>query len=377
MTQPNKSSPAWNRVRSLLNPTAGHPQICESVRAWSQTHPETAYRSVQPQLEITRKLPRTVEPEIGPDYTSRQTATMREKYLAVLHGAGLYGNTGLVVLPDGQLAAESVYGRAVLERELAKLDLRARRERKRGEYFSLLSLWDIQGGSNYYHWLHDALMNVCFVLDLLPPTTRFIVRPNLRPFHLDSLAQLGISPNRLVTCEPDRCWELETLYFSPPTVNSGSDYAAADDWFRQRIWRASAVTPQKQRRLLVSRRHSGSRRAVNEAEIEAFLRAYHFETCMPETLSFREQVALFAQAEMVVGVHGAALTNLLFAPPGTVVVEIMEPSFTHDTFMFWTMCESYGHEYWNFWGDSVPNPGNRPDIFVPLPKLEKTLASIF
>ena len=42
-------------------------------------------------------------------------------------------------------------------------------------------------------------------------------------------------------------------------------------------------------------------------------------------MSVSEQAQLFANAEAVVGVHGAALTNLVFAAPGTRVVEIFPP----------------------------------------------------
>lgn len=39
---------------------------------------------------------------------------------------------------------------------------------------------------------------------------------------------------------------------------------------------------------------------------------------------FRETVAMFARAKLVVAPHGAGLTNLLFSPPGTRVVEIID-----------------------------------------------------
>ena len=41
-----------------------------------------------------------------------------------------------------------------------------------------------------------------------------------------------------------------------------------------------------------------------------------------ETLSITEQIALFHQAEIVVGQHGAGFTNLLFSGPQTTAIEL-------------------------------------------------------
>ena len=52
------------------------------------------------------------------------------------------------------------------------------------------------------------------------------------------------------------------------------------------------------------------------------LEAEGFESVNPGTMSIKEQMQLFAESEFVIGVHGAALTNFLFVPPGCRVVEL-------------------------------------------------------
>jgi capsular polysaccharide biosynthesis protein len=54
----------------------------------------------------------------------------------------------------------------------------------------------------------------------------------------------------------------------------------------------------------------------------AALSSYEFEVIVPGNLTFGEQVEAFASAEIVVGPHGAALTNLLFCAPGTLAIEL-------------------------------------------------------
>ena len=46
-------------------------------------------------------------------------------------------------------------------------------------------------------------------------------------------------------------------------------------------------------------------------------------------LSVQEQAEIFGSAEVVVGAHGAALTNLVFCRPGTRVVELFSPAYVN------------------------------------------------
>ena len=46
-------------------------------------------------------------------------------------------------------------------------------------------------------------------------------------------------------------------------------------------------------------------------------------------LSIQEQAEIFGSADVVVGAHGAALTNLAFCQPGTRVVELFSPHYVN------------------------------------------------
>jgi capsular polysaccharide biosynthesis protein len=46
-------------------------------------------------------------------------------------------------------------------------------------------------------------------------------------------------------------------------------------------------------------------------------------------MSVQEQAEVFGSAEVVVGAHGAALTNLVFCRPGTRVVELFSPAYVN------------------------------------------------
>ena len=39
----------------------------------------------------------------------------------------------------------------------------------------------------------------------------------------------------------------------------------------------------------------------------------------------KEQIYLFAHASLVLGIHGAGLSNIVFSPPGTPIFELQRP----------------------------------------------------
>jgi O-antigen biosynthesis protein WbqL len=78
--------------------------------------------------------------------------------------------------------------------------------------------------------------------------------------------------------------------------------------------------------LFVSRsalgRPSTFRDMTNAQEVEALAAGLGLEVVHPEQLTWRDQVALFAGARLVVGEFGSGLHNALFSPAGTRVVAL-------------------------------------------------------
>jgi capsular polysaccharide biosynthesis protein len=84
------------------------------------------------------------------------------------------------------------------------------------------------------------------------------------------------------------------------------------------------------RRIYISRR-SSDRRLKNESEIISNLRYYGFCLVELEKRSFREQIRLFREAQVVISPHGSGLANLVFSSRGTIVIELF-PAANLDLF---------------------------------------------
>jgi len=363
------------RMAQRLRYGGRQPSVCDDVAEWAARHQQATAVPLLAPRPVTRRPPHTIEPSVLPEYTSRMTATQHGRYLVPVHDARIVGREGLVILPDNSYAAEYAYGPKRL-RTLS--DYRApRRQRtvhKTGSYFPLLVM-PFASPWNYYHWLHDTMMRYSGVADVLPDDTRIVVSPNLAPFQRETLRRVGIPDERLVTFDAREVWELETLYFTAPASNPHNSRSEPCAWLADTLRRAFGVTDTTpRRRLFLSRRDADLRRIVNEDAVEGLLRDHGFETIVPSELDLGEQVATFAAAEAVVAPHGAALTNILFAPSGPTVVEFIDPQFASNANTYWSLSEALDHDYWYFLAESVAAPRSQPDLHVPLDKLEATLA---
>ena len=73
------------------------------------------------------------------------------------------------------------------------------------------------------------------------------------------------------------------------------------------------------KRIFLTRKNTNHRN-YNENEVFSVLAPFGFEQVAPEEYSFEEQMALFHNAEWIVGGSGAAFTNLIFCSKGCNVV---------------------------------------------------------
>lgn len=363
-------SPVWRGARWLWRGLR-EPQhsVCESLLQWALAAPEASVERVRPAVTVRRQLPSTLEPRVHEFFTSFPPSyVVPEKYLARVPGGGIVGEQGIVVLPDGTFCAESIYGRAdLIDAPAFRNPLPSADRSFDGNYYSLLIKFGV--ASNYYHWLHDVVLRLHAIVDRLPPDTRFVVPPQRRPYQDESLAIVGVPPEKLWEFDGAGLVRFENLWFSPPSALPGTDSHESETWFRDRAFGAYGIKlGSPGRRIYVSRKAAIYRRIANEAEVEAVLREFGFETHQLEDYSLRDQVALFADAEIVVSPHGAALTNMMFSPPGLAVVDIFEETLFNKC--FWNMSHALGHQYWYLVGETVPSGTSYAgDISVPLRSL--------
>lgn len=184
----------------------------------------------------------------------------------------------------------------------------------------------------FLHWWIDVATRVYLALNSPElDGLKFILPAETNSFQKDALAALGIPENRIYTPSND-IERIKKIHF-PGSTQSGSRSATSVDPNVLAAAKAArrSVLPDgpssRGTRLYVSRRNDSTRRIRNETEVESTLSRLGFSIICPEDLPFAETVETFAEAELVVGVTGDGLANIVFCDPGTTVVEILPDTF--------------------------------------------------
>jgi len=192
--------------------------------------------------------------------------------------------------------------------------------RLEGAWTSLASNWG--DGRNYFHWITDNLTRL-LVREHLPEPTRILLPRTTAPYIQETLELLGLAHD----CANPPATNLlpERYYFCSPVAMTGVWNPLGFDWLREsfrKFFRPPASGPP----VFLTRR-AGTRVPGDLTEIERIFANAGFGIVDCGTLGVRQQIELTSGAKAVAGIHGAAMTNLLWSAPGTPVLELFLPSY--------------------------------------------------
>jgi capsular polysaccharide biosynthesis protein len=171
---------------------------------------------------------------------------------------------------------------------------------------------------NFFHWLIEILPRVVTMKRAGVAADYYLV-DSLSAFQQSALAALGIERHQLI--QPHFKLLVEADELIVPSFPSPQCLREFGPSMLAGLGSGAPVTAE--RRIFISRRKTGTRTLANEPELERLLHARGFETHFMEEYSLAKQARLIQEAEIVVATHGAGLANLVFARPGTRVIEIV------------------------------------------------------
>ena len=179
-----------------------------------------------------------------------------------------------------------------------------------------------------------------------PDPTPTVLVPQGRGWQRTLLEIAGYGHLPVVEDAPDVAVRADRLFV--PSIPNVLEIAPESTvaWVREHLRPRPDADP-RPRRLYVTRgTQPNSRRVVREDELWALLEERGFEKVEPGGLSPQEQIDVFSTAEMIVGPHGAALTNLLFAPAGVTVLELFTASYVNQC--YWSISRSIPDAHYEY-----------------------------
>ncbi len=183
----------------------------------------------------------------------------------------------------------------------------------------------------YFHWMIDILPRYFIARESGYVENRLIYASNGRAFQMETLRALDIQDRVIDAGETPMiysndiaapCHQLSCGYLPPRWVLG----FLRDELFPKLVQKKSEFG----KRLYVSRNDAARRHVLNEEVVLAELASLGFEKIMPGQLSVEDQLAAFADADIVVGAHGSGLANIAFCKPGSILIELFSNTYFDD-----------------------------------------------
>ncbi|MCW3083760.1 MAG: hypothetical protein JWP12_1126 [Bacteroidetes bacterium] len=215
---------------------------------------------------------------------------------------------------------------------------------------------------NYYHWMTEIVPRLFLMQEELTGK-KLIIHKNLSAFHHAVLSKFNFKEIIYIEDhEIAKCEQLSFTSFPSHYTNRFLNAAAGPvkmielnvnevlmremkRWFIDTNPLLKNNKEVKNSRIFISRKKAGYRKILNEAELDHILEKAGFVKIFLEDLSFDEQVQALYNANVVVAIHGAGLTNILFMQPHTHVINFI--SEAHHEFCYLTMAHiaesNYAH----------------------------------
>lgn len=190
------------------------------------------------------------------------------------------------------------------------------------------------GSGNYYHLTVEILSRLEYV-NQLPNVGKHVpilIDERVRTFpQMEQLLHVMNSDREIIYVPSRKRIKVHSLIqpsmntWMPMNVESWDKFKISDNLIAKsgieniRQKADEFMTERSERKIFISRKNCSSVRLMNEAELLPIFESNGFEIVCTESLTYMEQVEMFSSARCVVSASGAALTNIIYCHPGTVL----------------------------------------------------------
>lgn len=237
--------------------------------------------------------------------------------------------TGLLQLPDGRILQESIGG---LDRVLGW-----------GRVLPPAKPSDIRTADgatiifapplSYYHWVTEVLPAISYAIEQSDDDFEIIAFHESPSYVSLTLLQIAdAAGGRISISLSDGAIRCARVLFLPRMNDSRMVHPVDVRLIRSLPIASQRSHPSSGRSIYVARFEANRRPFRGERRLADLFAEQGFEVVLLEQLSPTEQVDLFREAKIVVGLHGAGLVNAIWSSPGTVLFELFSSTPHNDCY---------------------------------------------
>ncbi len=281
---------------------------------------------------VTRKLPLNSD---APGFnlpTIKLTESFPTSYLYTINNA-LVAPHG-IVMHKGKIIPESVSyawkGRASRKTFYKRLFLGKTKYVKNRSIVIHNSYY-----KNYYHWMLEALPRLFSMRRQINNTT-LLIPDNLSSFHHQTLVYFDIKEifqypkTKLILAK-------ELLLPTPVCPDYGQHnpklLIEMGAWLKEKTPATEKSGNKSPKRIFIIRESDKVRKLANQDDVITLLVEYNFTPISLEKLTITEQINLFRNANCIAGVQGAGLSNMIYMPKDSLIINLINKHH-HDTCFF-------------------------------------------
>ena len=324
-----------------------------------------------------RELPICLAGDLPPHYSQHLQAEIPAAEVNILHEVrfwGYYGGT--VIGRDNKLIADLSPDVWTVLRHRALGSAWLPPAKELDGTIAIVSTAEAE--SNYWHWMMDALPRF-HLLNKAGYTPEkidwYITNAKLTSFQLETLAALGIPKRKIVVADGRTHLQIRKAVI--PSIRPASwDVPSWVPPFLRGLNLIGEQPGSSNTKLYLARSGEKLRQLKCEPALVEELQKRGFNILFAGRHSVAEQQLKFSQAGVVLAPHGAALTNLVFCKPGTLVFDLMSSAWPQ--LHFWALSEALGLRYTVLFDTLESNrPVNRSEnICLPLDSIIAAIDSI-
>ena len=301
-------------------------------------------------------------------YLKRKRFELTDEYLLFLDKSWtLYSGCGFLKDPAGNYIIDSFSFpfenefREHFNKEYSSYGIQ-KKEHFRGILFQFTNV----GYSNYYHVMTELLPRLEFFLPF-KGKAKLAVSETIPSYLQEAFDLMGIEKTDLFLMNHGKEYSAEILITQP----WGMNFIPERFQFLKQSLTQNVEKQEYTKRYYVSRKNESSRNVQNEEELFPVLSEFNIEVISTESMSLTKQIELFSKAGLIVGPHGAGLSNCMFMNKPKML-EIRPEHYANDCMKHLALINGATNQYTIF----AENKDSEMNMYLNPINLKKALTEV-